>query len=261
VKDDEVTERGILVSEDKKVLVNGGDKVLVTGNDILIASTFSDWLVATDNNTEKDEEVEEREILDSPSALEKVTLGVELIVPTAEFRPVLAGSINMKPADSKYATGLDWLSTPLSRHKTCSRSGLLLATELKINAHIVINCVSFLGKKWWLLTMSIEVKPDNSEHPIGLDWLIKPLPRGKTWSRSGLSSAIELKSDAHIVKNLVSVWSKWWSFRRLEVLGWMISLDTSCFATFSRTNKLQCSFIGKVFGKTIKRDLALVRRW
>ena len=42
MKDDEVTERGILVSEDKEVLVNGGDKVLVTGNDILIASTFSD---------------------------------------------------------------------------------------------------------------------------------------------------------------------------------------------------------------------------
>ena len=41
MKDDEVTERGILVSEDKEVLVNEGDKVLVTGNAILIASTFS----------------------------------------------------------------------------------------------------------------------------------------------------------------------------------------------------------------------------
>ena len=42
VKDDEVTERGILGSEDKEVLANEGDKVLVTGNSILLASTVSD---------------------------------------------------------------------------------------------------------------------------------------------------------------------------------------------------------------------------
>jgi hypothetical protein len=44
-----------------------------------------------------------------------------------------------------------------------------LATEFKINAHIAKNRVSFLGKKRSLLTMSIEVKPDDSKHAIGLD--------------------------------------------------------------------------------------------
>ena len=42
MEDDEVTERGILGSEDKEVLANEGDKVLVTGNSILLASTVSD---------------------------------------------------------------------------------------------------------------------------------------------------------------------------------------------------------------------------
>ena len=42
VKDDEVTERGILESEDKQVLADEGDKVLVTGNSILLASTVND---------------------------------------------------------------------------------------------------------------------------------------------------------------------------------------------------------------------------
>ena len=46
-------------------------------------------------------------MLESSNALEQVTLGVGLVVPTAEFRPFLGGSIIMKPADSKYATGLD----------------------------------------------------------------------------------------------------------------------------------------------------------
>ena len=42
VKDDEVTEREILWSEDKEVLANEGDKVLVTSNSILLASKVSD---------------------------------------------------------------------------------------------------------------------------------------------------------------------------------------------------------------------------
>ena len=44
-----------------------------------------------------------------------------------------------------------------------------MGTELKINAHIVINSVSFFGKKGSLLAVSFEVKLDDSECPIGLD--------------------------------------------------------------------------------------------
>jgi hypothetical protein len=182
-------------------------------------------------------------------------------VPTAEFRPFLAGSIIMKPVDSKYATGLDWLSTTLSSNEKRSRSGLSLGTELKINAHIVINSVSFFGKKGSLLAVSFEVKLDDSECPIGLDWLSTTISSDETWSRSGLLLATELKIDAQIVKNRVSFLGKWWSFRRLEVLGRMIILDTSCFATFFRPDKLQCSFNGKDFGETIKRELTSVRKW
>ena len=42
VTDDEVTERGVLVSEVKEVLANDGDKVLVTYHSSLIVSTFGD---------------------------------------------------------------------------------------------------------------------------------------------------------------------------------------------------------------------------
>ena len=58
VKDDKVMERGILVYTDKEVLADEGDKVLVTSNSILLASKVSDWIVARDNNDERDEEVE-----------------------------------------------------------------------------------------------------------------------------------------------------------------------------------------------------------